>query len=1083
LSLALAFAAFGPACSDSPDGNGSGNGGFSLGGDLVLDINPTQVVFGSVAVNDTATQDVTLTHVGKSGTISLRNVRLESNSDELSVTLPDKDTLEPGESTTLTVTYKPVDDTEDSGTVRFDTNIPLSGGGTFEGAIPVLTLKPYGELNSSPGVVDFGAVEGGTTANKTATIKNIGSLPVQVTEVAIKLGGSVDFALVSGPDLPLELAPNDAFPVELSYTPTDGDVDTAQLRVRYKAGDQDVELDVLLKGSEVSPRLVAFPNPVDFGQRPVDTPAVKDLSLANQGSLPLVISAVTVEPTGDWSDTVSVTGFPAEGATLADATPLSLTVTFTPTADMAVVTTPIANIKIVSNDPAGDGVTIIPVFGRPEAPSLQVNPPDLVDFGFVAQNLTTTRELTLSNKGSADLIVEVVTVTDEQDALPGEFTIANADAWGPTAASPTAAVIAPDTFQTIKVEFTNLGGDTGVAWGKLVVTSNDGQQPTWEVNLKAQRAGAPTCKIELQPASLDYGIVPRGFSKTMSFQLVNVGSGVCSFHSAFVNDCSGWMGLGTATCPDPNNSISTEGNSDVYAVTEKPPAIQDFLKPGQAYPISVTFTPPDSAPLFGDETTDYAGLLGVRVTHNYVPGQVTTLVYPEGSNGNFTANLHAKSGLAELSVFPNELDFGLVTVGCYSQTMTINAYNVGTAPLDLTDWELVGCSPEFVVKSYPALDEPDGNGGFKKTLAKDEGVTFDVVYHPQTDEDDECALALYTNGSDTPAAVVPLRGGGTFETEQTDEYIQKSGQDVDILFVVDNSGSMGEEQNNLSKNFSDFIAEAGTWQNDYHVGVVTTDVDGDAGILQGTPQFVTPATGWTAFSNNVKVGTNGSGTEKGLMAAQLALSLPLTADSATACTSDADCTEPEKCVTEPGTSNSFCGGPNRAFLRDDATLEIVFVSDEDDQSPSDLNFYINFFKNLKGFYNSNLLHAHAIVGPNGGCSSSNGDAVSGSRYIDVANQTGGNVISICEPDFATGLKSIGELAFGLKVQFFLTRIPDPASITVKVDNVPCDASGGGQSNWVYDEPSNAIIFNEAGGCMPQPGQDVWIHYETVCFLE
>ena len=43
-----------------------------------------------------------------------------------------------------------------------------------------------------------------------------------------------------------------------------------------------------------------------------------------------------------------------------------------------------------------------------------------------------------------------------------------------------------------------------------------------------------------------------------------------------------------------------------------------------------------------------------------------------------------------------------------------------------------------------------------------------------------------------------------------------------------------------------------------------------------------------------------------------------------------------------------CGGYNMGFLRKDATLEIVFVSDEEDQSPADLSFYINFFKNIKG---------------------------------------------------------------------------------------------------------------------------------------
>jgi hypothetical protein len=324
--------------------------------------------------------------------------------------------------------------------------------------------------------------------------------------------------------------------------------------------------------------------------------------------------------------------------------------------------------------------------------------------------------------------------------------------------------------------------------------------------------------------------------------------------------------------------------------------------------------------------------------------------------------------------------------------------------------------------------------------------------------------------------VVPLNGGGTLETEQIDEWIQTSGQDVDVLFVVDNSGSMGEEQSNLASNFQTFINAASTWNNDYHVGVVTTDFEGDGGLLQGDPRYVISAN-WPKFASNVKVGTMGSGTEQGLAAAQVALSLPLVADSTKVCNNDADCTAPEGCF------DGFCGGHNRGFLRKEAALEIVFVSDEDDQSSADLNFYENFFTNIKGFFNASMMHAHAIVGPQGGCSSASGDATAGHRYIDLANATGGNVISICEANFAQGLASIGEIAFGLKVQFFLSRVAVPASIEVKVNGVPCAASSGATTNWTYDQPSNAIVFSENGGCMPQPGQNIWVHYDTVCFTE
>jgi len=1088
LTFLLAATGFALAgCSDSIDGQNGDGTGFIIGDSIVLSIEPESVTFADVAVGSSSGQEVTLRHLGSQGTLRISNMVIESSSNEFTLDTPVDMVMEPGDSLVFTVNYAPVDDVADSGKVVFDTNITVPGGGTLRPEVPITSLKPYGQIIASPSPLDFGAVAGGTTDTKTITFTNIGTLGVEVTDISLAAAGVTDFEIVDMPTLPASFDPDSTFTVDVTYTPTQGDVDSVTLQVVYNADSSQQETPVLVKGTEISPRMVVFPNPVNFGKVDPEIEHTIPLSISNQGSQVLNISNISVESQGDWSTSVTLDGLPTFPAAIdPNGAPVNLTVKFTPPADMPVLTSPVASVRIDSNDPAGEGTTQVPVFGSPQAPSLQVQPGDLVDFGFIAQNQTASRKVTLFNAGTADLTLTQVWVEDDLDANPGEFGVQNADLWGPTATPPTSTTLPGGQNAQVTLTFTNNGNPNGTAWGKLYVTSNDPSTPSWEVNLKAQRAGSPTCQVQLIPDAVDYGIVPRGFSKTMTFNLVNVGSGSCGYLNSFVNDCSGWFGLLGTSCPDPTTTVQTDGTSDYYFITEEPFSAANNLKPGESYPIKVTFVPPETAPLFGDELENYAALLAVRVTHNYTSdGSTETLIFPNDTNGNYTPNLAAKSGIAELSVFPGELDFGLITIGCHSNTFEVNAYNVGSAPLDITGFELVGCSPEFKLENYPPLTEPDGNGGFKKVLDPDAGVQFGIKYVPQDegndtdgdgtpDQGDECSLAIYTNGSDTAAAVVPLNGIGTFETEHTDDYIQKSGQDVDVLFVVDNSGSMGEEQSNLSSNFLNFTTEAVQWANEYHLAVVTTDVEGDGAVFKGTPRVVTPST-VSQFSANVQVGTNGSGTEQGLMAAQLALSLPLISDTSTSCTADTDCSAPDTCV------DGFCGGPNRGFLREDASLEIVFVSDEDDQSPAGLSFYENFFKNLKGFYNSNLLHIHAIVGPPGGCSSSNGDAGAGNRYWDLAANTGGNQISICEPDFATGLQTIGEIAFGLKVQFFLGRQPDPSTIEVTIDGVPCDSAGG--ANWTYDAPSNSLVFNETGGCMPQPGEAVSINYDTICLLE
>ena len=198
---------------------------------------------------------------------------------------------------------------------------------------------------------------------------------------------------------------------------------------------------------------------------------------------------------------------------------------------------------------------------------------------------------------------------------------------------------------------------------------------------------------------------------------------------------------------------------------------------------------------------------------------------------------------------------------------------------------------------------------------------------------------------------------------------------------------------------------------------------------------------------------------------------PLIFDTGVACQADADCVEPDLCV------EGVCGGHNRGFLREEAALEIIFVSDEDDSSTATLNYYVDFFKNLKGFRNEGRFHAHAIVGADNGraanCDSELGSASPGRAYVEVANRTNGGVHSICEGDFGRVLQEIGNQAFGLPVQFFLSRPAREASIRVSV-NGQARAAG-----WEYDEESNSIIFDQ--NSVPQPQETVRVEYDAQCF--
>lgn len=178
-------------------------------------------------------------------------------------------------------------------------------------------------------------------------------------------------------------------------------------------------------------------------------------------------------------------------------------------------------------------------------------------------------------------------------------------------------------------------------------------------------------------------------------------------------------------------------------------------------------------------------------------------------------------------------------------------------------------------------------------------------------------------------------------TVQTDKPIGLQRKEVDILFLVDKSPTMADEQASLARNFPLFIEKLESIKGglpDLHLGVITQDVGagnytvgmtcqgaGDGGRLQNTPRipgcrppdgfFISDIAGPDGRERNyagslaetfaciAQVGPNGCGFEQHLESLRLALSGSV----------------PE----------------NAGFLRKDAYLAVVILSDEDDCSASD----------------------------------------------------------------------------------------------------------------------------------------------------
>jgi hypothetical protein len=265
---------------------------------------------------------------------------------------------------------------------------------------------------------------------------------------------------------------------------------------------------------------------------------------------------------------------------------------------------------------------------------------------------------------------------------------------------------------------------------------------------------------------------------------------------------------------------------------------------------------------------------------------------------------------------------------------------------------------------------------------------------------------------------------------------------VDVLFIVDNSGSMEDDQAQLAANFASFF-EAGLAAGapTFQVGVTTTDVlssDAARGRLVGEPAVLGANTAGLAdvFATNVRVGIDGIGIELGLEAMRLALLNP----------------------------------ENGRLFRRDAALSVVFVTDEEDAGafPDELpdpalaaapSTYVSL---LQAFKSGTVGNAPVLV---------SGVVTPGfaSRYEEVVHAFDGAILDIQSPVWGTRLAEIGTATFTLARTFRLSDHATAASILVEIDGVSTTA-------FVYDDERRSVILRD----QPAPGTEVTITYESGC---
>ncbi len=941
----------------------------------------------------------------------------------------------------------------------FLVKLALTAGGTRDGEdTATITLQGRGSAGTCqlPSSIDFGNVAVGSHGTRSVDFQNGSAADTEafVGVITSDTGDHQTFGFApSSPTGAFAISAGAARTVGLEFRPAETRAYAAKVKMR--AGSACGESEVTLFGRGVDEVLAWTPTSLDFQYVSPGTEAVKMITFTNHGSADVELFDVATSLPSDFGVKGAPFVVPGNGER-------QMPVVCKPTqlgarSGQLTFSTPI--VKQPS------GTIRLTCYGG--GPDIQVMPSPTLNFGKTAYfsnsnpSYSVTRRLTVTNVGTAppdgspdgNLRLGQISATGS----PGQLPFVAIKALNATTAASEISVGIPPSYQP-SVGLEALAGrnradltvtltpnSIGRKEAELTIYSNDPDEPETKIVITSDAVAMPPCDYTVSPAKVSFGLVTPGTSRDVPVTFRNNG-----------------------TAPGERCLISgvdlTPGTDPSYSMPQGAVPSHE-LGPGETLQVLVRVSPQGTVP---KSVVNLTGRLQYHASSQ--------------TNPSGTVALDTQVGPSCLTIAPAHLDFGAVKPGCNSSTRTFAIYNICPQTVTLRRFAMIdgagqqpggpNCAgaaacPEFHLVQTPAvpangLSLPPGSSP----------VNFQAKYRPLDLGKDSGVIGVdVVQGGISVTYLVTLEGRGEASGLNTDTFVQDQKPKADVLFTIDDSCSMDVHQNNLANNFASFMAYAQSANVDWQIGVTTTDMDdaftsplpgipgkadGAKGRLLGdanNPKILTPTTPDVVnkFRAKVNVGSNGSGIEQGLEPSLRALTPPLSVNE------------------------------NADFIRPDANLAVVVVTDAVDQSGRPASYYVNSFLNIKGFNKANMFTFNAIAGfnprPPSSCAYDEGP--DDGTYATVVQQTNGLRGEICTTNWSATLQGLGQTAFGFRTTFFLTSVPDtarPITVTVNGANVP--ASSGGTTHWRYDPVSNAIVFDPASA--PGPGEAMEIAYYAGC---
>jgi len=323
---------------------------------------------------------------------------------------------------------------------------------------------------------------------------------------------------------------------------------------------------------------------------------------------------------------------------------------------------------------------------------------------------------------------------------------------------------------------------------------------------------------------------------------------------------------------------------------------------------------------------------------------------------------------------------------------------------------------------------------------------------------------------------------------------------IDILWVIDNSGSMQTSQQNVISNFNSFIQRFQTLNYDFNMAFISTDAYLDA--TDTTTNGTYKSNYCVAFNKKCSVFRDGPGKNA---TASYHSGVPIISKLTSNITEVFNLNAAQG-IQGYGDERAFqsfktalTNPANVGFRRPDAYLAVIIVSDEDDFSHNTMTPALESLSGQTYLTDSRIHTVKSYVDWLDSYTSSTAtvrnysvnsitildqDCLNdlnttftrrmGTRLGQIADQTGGAKASLCG-NFGESLSLISDSVLALTSSFKLDREPLPETIRVVVNGVAVqeDANNG----WTYEASNWTVNFH--GSAIPAADSSININFDPV----